>query len=174
MGLDDLTPKNDESSDSKRKYVQPSRDEFEEFLAGTELNWRTVQTDSGEIVYEATLKNHSPMLTLRLFSTIQKGKDTARDKGKDAIRTVIWHNGMKRPIGGRTKTLRIKTWKKNLQEKIESLKEEWEEYVKNCPECHDGFMVTREGEYGEFLGCTSYPDCDNTMSIDKDNRGIDA
>lgn len=34
-----------------------------------------------------------------------------------------------------------------------------------CPVCRDGFMVTRTGKYGDFLGCTNYPKCKNTKNI---------
>jgi len=32
---------------------------------------------------------------------------------------------------------------------------------KTCPECGSE-MVLRNGKYGKFYGCTSYPDCDHT------------
>ncbi|HEX3606793.1 MAG TPA: type I DNA topoisomerase [Candidatus Dormibacteraeota bacterium] len=28
-----------------------------------------------------------------------------------------------------------------------------------CPECHEGRLVVREGRFGEFTGCSRYPDC---------------
>ena len=36
-----------------------------------------------------------------------------------------------------------------------------------CPVCREGFMVTRKGKYGDFLGCTNYPKCKNTRNIDE-------
>lgn len=40
-----------------------------------------------------------------------------------------------------------------------------------CPECvkngRDGIMVTRHGNYGEFLGCNKYPSCDFTYTFKK-------
>jgi DNA topoisomerase-1 len=29
-----------------------------------------------------------------------------------------------------------------------------------CPQCGEGELVKREGRYGEFVGCSRYPDCD--------------
>ncbi|MBV8949378.1 MAG: type I DNA topoisomerase [Actinobacteria bacterium] len=29
-----------------------------------------------------------------------------------------------------------------------------------CPQCHEGTLVIREGKFGEFTGCSRYPDCD--------------
>ncbi|MHB8718065.1 MAG: type I DNA topoisomerase [Candidatus Dormibacteria bacterium] len=36
-----------------------------------------------------------------------------------------------------------------------------------CPQCHEGTLVVREGKFGEFTGCSRYPDCDYI----KDRRG---
>ena len=38
-------------------------------------------------------------------------------------------------------------------------------YVKYCPKC-DGELVIREGPYGEFYGCSNFPDCEYTQSLD--------
>ena len=34
-----------------------------------------------------------------------------------------------------------------------------------CPECGQR-LVERKGKYGEFLGCTGYPECKYTQNID--------
>lgn len=34
-----------------------------------------------------------------------------------------------------------------------------------CQSCRSGFMVKRNGMYGDFLGCTNYPKCNNTISL---------
>lgn len=36
----------------------------------------------------------------------------------------------------------------------------------NCPIC-DGYLVLREGRYGQFYGCSNYPDCSFTKRIDE-------
>ena len=36
--------------------------------------------------------------------------------------------------------------------------------VEECPAC-DGWLRTRAGKYGPFLGCSNYPDCDYTRNI---------
>lgn len=35
-----------------------------------------------------------------------------------------------------------------------------------CPSCY-GYMVKRNGKYGEFYGCTNYPYCKSTLNIEK-------
>jgi DNA helicase-4 len=36
-----------------------------------------------------------------------------------------------------------------------------------CPKCNDGWLVTREGRYGSFLGCIRFPDCDGKAKAPK-------
>lgn len=172
MGLDKF--KSDKGS--KREYVRIDRDEFENFLNEISDEWKIVTnvSDAGsemrefskEYIYEIPLKTRYENLVMRIYSTIDSRTDEARDKGSDAIRCVIWDNNIRRPIGGRKKTLRIKTWKKNLRGKIQDIRGELDEYLEKCDECDDGWMVEREGEYGKFLGCTSYPRCENTRQIE--------
>lgn len=35
----------------------------------------------------------------------------------------------------------------------------------NCPLCELGELVKRKGRYGEFLGCSRYPNCAYTQQI---------
>ncbi len=35
-----------------------------------------------------------------------------------------------------------------------------------CPSCKSGFMTKRMGKYGNFLGCTNYPKCKNTINLE--------
>ena len=35
-----------------------------------------------------------------------------------------------------------------------------------CPKC-GGKLVTRNGMYGKFIGCSNYPICKYTMNIQK-------
>lgn len=34
-----------------------------------------------------------------------------------------------------------------------------------CPHCRSGFMVKRNGKFGNFLGCTNYPKCKTTINL---------
>lgn len=65
----------------------------------------------------------------------------------------------------------------NVLESIPSKNEETEEYeivtpapiqtIRDnlCPKCGLGFMVSRRGQYGSFLGCTRYPQCKSTKPV---------
>jgi len=34
-----------------------------------------------------------------------------------------------------------------------------------CPECFEGHLIARHGKYGQFLGCSNYPDCKHTQQV---------
>ncbi|WP_353129005.1 topoisomerase DNA-binding C4 zinc finger domain-containing protein [Parapedobacter pyrenivorans] len=34
-----------------------------------------------------------------------------------------------------------------------------------CPDCQSGFMIKRNGKFGDFLGCTNYPGCTYTIKL---------
>ncbi|MFA5878046.1 MAG: topoisomerase DNA-binding C4 zinc finger domain-containing protein [Candidatus Staskawiczbacteria bacterium] len=37
--------------------------------------------------------------------------------------------------------------------------------MKDCPDCKEGHLIVRKGQYGKFLGCTKYPKCKYTNKI---------
>jgi DNA topoisomerase-1 len=41
------------------------------------------------------------------------------------------------------------------------------ENAKECPKCHEGKLVVRKGKYGNFLGCSRYPECDYMEAFKK-------
>lgn len=182
MGIEGFkTGDDDEDEDVETKvpegqrgrYVEITESEVHEFFEDLEYSFVICNEDpSNELVFES----NRPMpdnkdITLRVFSSVDERSGKGRDKGSDAIRTVLWHRQLNRPIGGRTRTHRIATWRKNLKKKIESLVEETDEYIKECPKCQ-GYLVEREGSYGKFLGCTNWkPEgrgCDYTQPVDEE------
>lgn len=176
MGLNDVFGGDDEDdnkSSSSRKYVKIKHEEFVQFLDSLPHDFVLCHDEpSHEAVFEsnAVMEDYSG-ITLRIFSTIDDRDGISRDKGADAMRTVIWNRHIEKPVGGRTKTLRIKTWKKNLRDKIESLIDESDDYVRFCPDCEDrgvtGFLIKKSGKYGEFYGCNNYDNgCKYTEQID--------
>lgn len=173
---------------SNREYVRITKDEFEEFLTDLvgEQNWEEAGdarlTDEGnfsmEVVYslpiEPSHQRHdtSPFgkmetIELRVFSTVDKRTGVSRDKGSDSIKTVIWDKRENKPIAGRERTHRIKTWRDNLGPKIQDLRNGVGKHTVICEKCGE-WMVEREGKYGKFLGCLGYPDCENVENIDED------
>ena len=43
--------------------------------------------------------------------------------------------------------------------------------IEACPVC-DGWLNTRMGRYGRFLGCSNFPDCDYTQNLRKQRTGL--
>lgn len=180
MGITDYMNGDDNEEDSnekeKAKYERLEKTDMVKFLNRLErdhdISWSYADMkgqDSQyrgfdyELVYEIELP--APNLSIYLFSSISARTGKARDKGSDAIRTVIWDHKANRPIGGKKRTNRIKTWEKNLKKKVLALIDEWRTVVVGCSVC-DGWMIEKEGEYGKFRGCTNYPECHNTENIE--------
>lgn len=119
-----------------------------------------------EYAYESEVPGGE--LRLRVFSSIDRVTDRNRAKGEDAIRTVLWDSRIGQPVGGRERTHRIGTWRSNLREKIDHLRAISPQYaaaIGDCPDCGNVLLV-RDGEYGEFLGCSAFPDCTHTASVE--------
>jgi hypothetical protein len=38
-------------------------------------------------------------------------------------------------------------------------------FLSDCPICQSGRLVARKGKYGEFIGCSNYPNCSHTEKI---------
>jgi len=148
---------------SDKTYTKITKSEFEEALSQTEYDFHRVDYDwSRELIYEHESQNGN--FVLRVYSSLDERTGTARDKGSDAIRTVVLHNETERPVLKERRTNRIGTWRKNLTKKINALSEN-QDNIRICSSC-DSVMVIRESSTGDkFYGCTSYPDCENTASI---------
>lgn len=41
-----------------------------------------------------------------------------------------------------------------------------------CPSCKAGYLIVRKSRFGEFLGCTNFPVCKFTKSIEVENRKL--
>lgn len=168
MGLNSFGGDDDTSnSGSSKKYERVTLEEMEDFFDSLPYTFEKVQErGTKEVVFETKdVLGDNSTITLRVYSTIDERTGVARKKGADAIRTVLWHTHAKTPVGGRTKTLRIPTWRKNLRGKINSIIEETQQYVTKCDEC-GSFMIEKSGRYGDFLGCIQYPDCNNTEDLE--------
>ncbi|MEK8180764.1 NERD domain-containing protein [Flavobacterium buctense] len=52
----------------------------------------------------------------------------------------------------------IKAIKKRIEKRENSIREN------NCPQCGGG-LILRTGKFGDFLGCSNYPKCTNTIKL---------
>jgi hypothetical protein len=159
-----LGDKNKDLTSKSGTYKRINKEEFEECLAGTELDFHEVNYDwTGELVYEAYSKNET--FTIRVFSSLNKHSGQARDKGSDAIRVVLLHTESDRPLMKNKRVHRIDTFCKNLRQRISKIVGN-KQQLTYCPRC-DGVMVIRENKSNgnKFYGCSNYPECKGTRSI---------
>jgi len=143
-------------------YDKLSKDEFEGLLGDVEPDFtrRTdimAINDLSEYVYSASVENGFDIV---IYSSVSTHTDKVRAKGSDAIHLKIHHEQSSGPVVSEPKTLRTENWDQNLRKKINNAIDKIQE-ARRCSKC-GGYLIRREGEYGEFFGCTNYPECDNT------------
>lgn len=78
---------------------------------------------TGELVFARILKHDGNVLSLRIYTGTNKD-DSPRAKGEDAVRTQLWacdKDGKPVKIRGSKRVMRVKSWRKNLQRRINDL-----------------------------------------------------
>jgi DNA topoisomerase-1 len=113
-----------------------------------------VPTNLG-IVVNNVLKNHfGNIINVKFTAGVEeKLDDIAEDK-------VVWQNVLKDFYNPFEKDL--EEAEKNLQrQKIQA-----QQSSEICPNCGK-YMVIRDSKAGQFLGCSGYPECKTTLSLDK-------
>lgn len=174
MGLDDFTSGDstestsdsdtDEKGGNKKKSQMFTLEEFEEVLAETSYEWEAKEYDwTKEWVYET--ESEGGRFIMRIYSSVDQRTDESREKDSDAIRLVVLESETERPVMKEKRTNRIKTWPKNLKKKIRNISSRKDE-VDFCDNCGSIMVIrTNKQDGNKFLGCTSYPSCKNTESI---------
>lgn len=154
---------------TKREYTEITRSEFKQALSETQLDFKEVNYNwTGELIYEAYSTDET--FTLRVYSSLDKRTGKSRDKGSDAIRTVVLHTDSGKPVLKTKRTNRIKTWRKNLKKKISTLIKK-QGNIQECEKCGSVMVIRENNKTGdEFYGCTNYPECKNTKPLDTDSR----
>jgi hypothetical protein len=94
--------------------------------------------------------------TSRLIRTIKRyTSSTLSETEKENIYKKI--NALNR-IATYDKRQHIKAIKQRIEKRENSIREN------NCPQCGGG-LILRKGKFGDFLGCTNYPKCTNTIKL---------
>lgn len=106
-----------------------------------------------EAVYKLPLANE---LSIWIYSTIDIHSGVSREKGSDAIKTVLMFKDAK-IIKVAPKTLRVEKWSDNLREKIDELRTMVTEY--RDPQGHPLLKKKKKDGKGIFYGCALYPEC---------------
>jgi hypothetical protein len=144
----------------QKDFDQFTKDKFEEVLDDTGCFFNIVNYDwANEYIYENESENGR--FSIRVYSSIDKRTDKAREKGSDAIRVTVIDNESDRPVMKEKRVNRIKTWPKNLQKRIDKVRNSKGDLT-FCCECGSLMVVRkRKKDGGKFWGCTSYPECKN-------------
>ncbi|UCE11902.1 MAG: topoisomerase DNA-binding C4 zinc finger domain-containing protein [Candidatus Thorarchaeota archaeon] len=121
----------------------------------------SIRSVEGEIIHRIPLQND---FSIWVYSTVSPKTGYSRERGADAIRTVLMYKNRK-AVMRESKTLRTTTWEKNLRQKIEDLTNRTTEY--KCPWGHG--LVRRPGKKGKgsFYGCSMFPECRYTYKGEK-------
>lgn len=107
---------------------------------------------------------------VRVYSSVDKRTGRTRDCGTDAIRVVLMDLESGRALklkGGKGKAgQRIYRTKNALPTLVERCREYFGKVIHDgCPKC-GSVMAERAGKNGKFLGCTKYPVCNGTKTIE--------
>jgi len=136
-----------------------TKEEFEQFLQDFKIVEDKI---AKEIIYDIPTNNDK--LKIRIYSSIDIKTQDSRSIGEDAIRCVLLDSKSNKPLDKGKRTNRMTNWREHLTEKLDKLREESSK-VKFCKTCGSA-MQEREGKNGSFFGCTRYPICMTTMSMD--------
>lgn len=111
-----------------------------------------------EKVYGKRCDRDGRAITLRVYSSIVDGE--SRGNGGDAIHVAAFMKADDRivKISGDRRVHRVARWRDNLQNRIDNFAEA---IGPACPRC-SAPTVKRNGRYGEFFGCSTYPQCTGT------------
>lgn len=148
-------------------YTNITKEEMTKFLVSQGFMSMDLPKIS-EIVFGKRVDKNGMQLSLRVYTGITG--QNSRDCGKDAIRVNLFYrnkkNGKVVKVGSFKRVNRIHTWRKNLQSRLDN----WEKNcpIGFCPKCKMP-LVKRKGKNGEFLGCSSYPECKYTKEMSHDS-----
>lgn len=138
-------------------YTNITQEEVESFLLPQ--GFQQIQLPgTKELVYGKRVDADGLVLSLRVYTGINPNGQS-REVGTDAMRcNIFWRTaeGELRKVATSKRVHRVKGWRKNLQDRLASLKIEHK-----CDDCGSP-MVLRKGKNGEFYGCASFPNCRNT------------
>lgn len=146
-------------------YYNISIEEMTAFLSKFGFQEIKLNDSTTEVVFAKRVDQDNLPLSLRVYTGISKHGES-RDKGKDAIRVVLfgWINNEPKMLGGSKRVHRVQNWQKNLTERVKN----WLDYLPKhkCPKCGNPLIVREnKNTKQQFLGCISHPNCKYTRNI---------
>lgn len=145
-------------------YISFTKEQFESALKNI-ISFEEYKTPHNELVYSISTKLST--VKLIVYSSISKTSSKARKSGKDAIRLVLIDKVSDKPCG--EKEGRINRVGESFDSIMERLKKRIYDIINEinltlCPSCKS-VMTLREGKFGKFYGCLSYPKCKTIVNI---------
>lgn len=87
--------------------------------------------------------------------------------------TALWHEDMKEIDTDMSKLDNfinsVTEFSSGEIEKIKSSEATFKSNAQKCPNCETGYLIKRNGQYGEFWSCSNYPECKSSF---QDNKGM--
>ena len=121
-----------------------------------------------EYVYERAITNGprpSDRFKVRVFSSVDVYTGVTREIGSDAIRVMLFDTERQRGILDLPRVCRTENALANTKARARTA---WGYVMDANHHCSCGsLMITRKGKRGEFLGCTSFPECREVRQTEK-------
>jgi topoisomerase-like DNA binding C4 zinc finger protein len=117
-----------------------------------------------EYTYQCEMPYQGVNYNVRIYSSIDKRNGLSRPVATDAIRLFVL-NEKGYTISKEGRVNRTKGWEIRLNVRIDN----WTGTLYLCPQCKHP-LRKRVGKFGEFMGCTAYPNCGYTQPIKTRSR----
>ncbi|MDD5555580.1 MAG: DNA topoisomerase, partial [Candidatus Pacebacteria bacterium] len=129
----------------KRNYVQKNQER------------RFEPTETGFAVNDLLAEHFPEIVDVKFTAEMEKDLDEIADGKRDWIKLL---QGFYFPFEKKLEQKYKEVEKKPLEQKPTG---------KNCPLCGKPLLVKRS-RYGEFLGCSGFPECKHTESLEEKNK----
>lgn len=137
--------------------------------------WEYYGFDKGGHCYLVRINNGNAKRAAILVRSSVGADGVSAGTGEDSIRLYLVNAETGQPLAKKVDawTTRVIGWRKRMTNKIRELYGKGLR-MKNCPKCN-GVMLQRTGRFGEFYGCSNYPQCKHTVdSLEELNEQPDA
>ena len=145
------------------KFTNITKSEMQDFLSTLGFAEISIPNCNESVFAKRIDKNGIP-LSMRVYTGIVASE--SRGCGEDAIRVNVFARTLKnetKKVVSCRRVNRVEGWRKNLQSRIHEVFHKSPSQSCNC----GNPMLLREGVFGEFLGCTNYPECKQTKNINQ-------
>ena len=151
------------------KYREFNSNEYKLDLNNCNKERREENKTVNERCYVISLGNNR---CFKLYSSIDRGTNETRAKGKDSIKIVLAEETSLEPKLGKLKHIeRIYGWEENADKTIlEALEKLWPKKIVRCTKCRHGKLIIRHNRPKDvtFLGCTQYKQNEEHSSFSLD------